>query len=124
MTPDTLTLFHLRLSGRHGVLPQEKTRAQEFDVTVRLELPLAEAGRTDDLARTVDYRAVHDVVRAVFEGPPRQLVETLAETMAADLLRAFAQVQAVDLEVVKLRPPVDFVSGGLAVRIRRARPLH
>jgi len=121
MSSDTLVLSHLRFHGCHGVLPEETAQGQEFDVTVRLELPLAEAGRTDDLARTVDYRAVHESVRAVLEGPPRRLVESLAETIAADLLRAFPPVQAVEIEVVKLRPPVSFVNAGLAVRIRRGR---
>jgi 7,8-dihydroneopterin aldolase/epimerase/oxygenase len=122
MTPDTLALLHLRFHGRHGVLPVEMAREQEFDVTVRLELPLAEAGRADDLDRTVDYRAVQGVVRAVIEGPPRKLVESLAEAIAADVLRNFPSVLAVEVEVIKLRPPVAFVSDGLAVRIRRSRP--
>jgi dihydroneopterin aldolase len=122
MNSDSLTLSRLRFFGRHGVLPEETTCGQDFEVTVRLELPLAEAGRTDDLGRTVDYRAVHEVVRRVMEGPPRKLVEALAETIAADLLRVFPPVQAADVEVVKLRPPVDFISGGLAVRVRRTRP--
>ena len=95
MTPDTLTLLHLRFHGRHGVLPEEAAREQEFDVTVRLELSLADAGRSDDLNRAVDYRAVQGVVRAVMEGPPRKLVESLAEGVAADVLRACPAVEAV-----------------------------
>lgn len=121
MTPDTLTLHQLRFFGRHGVLPEETACGQDFTVTVRLELPLAEAGRTDDLAKTVDYRAVHAVVQGVMEGPPRKLVEALAETVAAAVLRAFPLVQAAEVEVVKLNPPVDFASAGLAARVRRAR---
>lgn len=122
MTPDTLTLARMRFFGHHGVLPEETARGQDFEITVQLELPLAEAGRTDDLTRTVDYRAVYEVVRAVMEGPPRKLAEALAEAMAAELLRVFPVVQAVEVEVVKLKPPVDFTSAGLAVRVRRARP--
>ena len=121
MTPDTLTLSRLRFFARHGALPEEAVRGQDFEVTVHLELPLAEAGRTDDLSRTVDYRAVHEVVRAVMEGPPRQLVEALAEAMAAELLRRFPPVEAVEVEVVKLHPPVEFSGAGLGVRIRRGR---
>lgn len=121
MTPDTLSLHRLRFFGHHGVLPEETARGQEFEVTVRLELPLAEAGRTDDLAHTVDYRAVHEVVRGVMEGPPRKLVEALAERVAAAVLRTFPLVPAVEIEVVKLNPPVDFASAGLAVRVRRTR---
>ena len=121
MTPDTLELRQLRFFGHHGVLPEETARGQDFEVTVRLELPLGQAGRTDDLACSVDYRAVHELVQDVMEGPPRKLVEALAEMVAGALLRAFPLVQAVDVEVVKLNPPVDFASAGLAVRLRRTR---
>ena len=117
MTPDTLSLHRLRFFGHHGVLPEETARGQDFEVTVRL----AEAGRTDNLAHTADYRAVHEVVRGVMEGPPRRLVEALAETVAAAVLQAFPLVHAVDVEVVKLNPPVDFASAGLAARVRRTR---
>ena len=121
MTPDTLSLHRLRFFGHHGVLPEETARGQDFEVTVRLELPLGEAGRTDDLSHTVDYRAVHQVVRGVMEGPPRRLVEALAEKVAEAVLQGFPPVQAVEIEVVKLNPPVDFASGGLAARVRRTR---
>ena len=68
MTPDTLTLSRMRFHSRHGVLPEEAVRGQDFEVTVRLDLPLAEAGRADDLSRTIDYRAIHEVVRSVMGG--------------------------------------------------------
>ena len=121
MTPDTLSLHRLRFFGHHGVLPEETARGQDFEVTVRLELPLGEAGRTDDLSHSVDYRAVHAVVRGGMEGPPRKLVEALAERVAEAVLQAFPPVHAVEVEVVKLNPPVDFASGGLAARVRRTR---
>lgn len=121
MTPDTLSLHHLRFFGHHGVLPEETARGQDFEVTVWLELPLGEAGRTDDLSYTVDYRAVHAAIRGVMEGPPRKLVEALAERVAEAVLQGFPPVQAVEVEVVKLNPPVDFASGGLAARVRRTR---
>ena len=121
MTPDTLSLSRIRFFGHHGVLPEETARGQEFEVSVRLDLPLAEAGRTDDLARTVDYREIYETVRGVMEGPPRKLAEALAETVAADLLRKFPIVSAVEVEVTKVNPPVNFSSAGLTVRIRRGR---
>jgi dihydroneopterin aldolase len=121
MTSDTLTLSRLRFFAHHGVLPEEVARGQEFEVTVHLEFPLDVAGRADDLGLTVDYRAVQEVVRGVMEGPPRKLVESLAEAVATEILRAFPLVQAVGVEVVKPRPPVDFASSGLVVRIRRVR---
>lgn len=121
MNDDTLTLYRLRFFARHGMLPAETANGQDFEVTLRLELPLQAAGAADDLGRTVDYRAVHALVRGIMEGPRRKLVETLAEALAAELLRAFPVVKAVEVEVVKIQPPVGFACGGLGVRIRRTR---
>jgi dihydroneopterin aldolase len=77
---DRIELRGMRFDGRHGVLPEEATEAQPFDVDVVLELDLAAAGTTDDLARTIDYGDVFRRARALVEqGPHVALIETLAE---------------------------------------------
>lgn len=121
---DTLILRELHFFGRHGVLPIEAESAQPFSATVELELPLARAGESDRLDQTVDYRTVQKVVRGVIEGSRKHLIETLAESIAVELLRAFPEVRAVSVEVLKPRPPVDFQFAGVAVRIRRERGAH
>jgi dihydroneopterin aldolase len=118
---DSLTLSRMHFSACHGVLPSEQKQPQPWEVTARLELPLAAAARSDELARSIDYRDIHATVRAVMEGPPRKLAETLAEAVAAALLARFPAVRAVEIEVCKTRPPVDFAFAGLLVRIRRER---
>jgi len=118
---DKLILRELHFVARHGVLPVEHETSQHFSATLELELPLAEAGRTDHLDRTIDYCAVQEVVRKIIEGSHRKLIETLAENVAAELLRAFPPVHAVTVEILKPRPPVDFQFAGVAVRIRRER---
>jgi len=123
-TPDTLTLSRMCFHAAHGALPSEKTHPQPWEVTVTLELPehaLREAAATDDLAKTTDYRRVHATVRAVMDGPPLNLAETLAEHIAQNLLRDFPQTRAVEVEVAKLKPPVDFDFDALRVRVRRER---
>ena len=118
---DSLTLSRLRFFARHGVLPAETANGQMFEVTVRLELPLAAAARADDLAKTVDYQAVYEVVRGVMEGPKLKLAVALAEAVAAALLKAFAQVEAVEIEVHKPHPPVGFAFAGFSAKIYRTR---
>ncbi len=83
---DEVFLEGLQFYAYHGVNPEERTRGQRFAVDVRLEADLREAGRTDDLARTVSYSAVYKRVRAIVEGPPRALVEAVAEEIAAAVL--------------------------------------
>jgi dihydroneopterin aldolase len=121
MKQDFIILHRLRFFARHGILPKEIADGQFFEVTVRLELPLAAAGRADDLTLTVDYQAAHEVIRAVMEGPRRGLVEALAEAVAGELLKAFPMLEAVEVEVVKPQPPVGFEMSGLGAHIRRER---
>jgi dihydroneopterin aldolase len=114
----------MRFHASHGALPPEKTQPQPWEVTVTLELPgraRREAAAADVLAKTIDYRRVHAVARAVMDGPPCNLAETLAERIAENLLREFAQARALEVEVAKLKPPVDFDFDGLRVRVRRER---
>src|SRR3954466_10152552 len=118
---DKLILRELHFIARHGILPIERETSQRFSATLELELPLADAGLTDRLDQTVDYCEVQAVVRSIIEGSHKKLIETLAETVAAELLRAFPRLAAVTVEITKPRPPVDFEFAGVAVRIRRER---
>ena len=118
---DRVILTGLQFSATHGVHAYEKTTPQRFEVDVELELDAAPAGRSDDLAQTVDYGALAKLVAAVVEGPSVDLIETLAERIAATALQRFARVEAVSVRVrkpgVRLAAPLDHAS----VEIRRTR---
>lgn len=118
---DKLILRELHFVARHGVLPVEQETSQHFSATLELELPLQEAGVSDRLDATIDYCAVQEVVRRIIEGSHKKLIETLAESVAQELLRTFPLLSAVTVEILKPRPPVDFQFAGVAVRIRRER---
>ncbi|MCR6656062.1 MAG: dihydroneopterin aldolase [Opitutus sp.] len=121
---DKLILRDLHFVARHGVLPEEAETGQPFSATIELELPLHEAGKTDRLDLTIDYCAAQAVVREIIEGTHKYLIETLAESVAGALLARFPAVQAVTVEILKPRPPVNFQFSGVAVRIRRERSPH
>ena len=118
---DKIILRELHFLARHGVLPIETETVQRFSATVELELPLRAAGESDRLDQTIDYCAVQAVVRSIIEGSHRRLIETLAESVAADLLRHFPKLIAVSVEIIKPSPPVDFQFAGVSVHIRRER---
>ena len=118
---DKLILRELHFFARHGVLPIEAETSQHFSATLELELPLATAAQTDQLDQTIDYCAVQRVVRRIIEGSHKRLIETLAESVANELLKEFPLLVAVTVDIVKPRPPVDFQFAGVAVRIRRER---
>ncbi|MDA8295997.1 MAG: dihydroneopterin aldolase [Actinomycetota bacterium] len=118
---DVIVLRGLRLLGTHGVLEEERHRAQPFEFDLELRVDLAEAGANDDLASTLDYGAVLSLVEAIVTGERFALLEALAQTVAARLLDRFGRLESVVVSVRKLRPPVavDLVSAG--VRIERFR---
>ena len=119
---DRIELRGMRFDGRHGVLPEEATETQPFEVDVVLELGLAAAGTTDDLARTIDYGDVFRRARAIVErGPHASLIETLAERIAADVLAAHPAIDVVTVRVRKPRAPLPGVFAWAGVEIRRER---
>ena len=73
-----------------GVSEQERANEQAVFVEAELFLDLKPAGKTDDLALTVDYVAVHQTVKKSAEGRSYQLLETLAGDAANALFEAFA----------------------------------
>ena len=81
--PDRIELRGLRVLGAHGALPEERQRAQPFEVDLDLELDLRPAGRSDRLADTVDYGAVTEAVAAVFAGPTSTCSSTWPNDIAA-----------------------------------------
>jgi dihydroneopterin aldolase len=118
---DRIELSGMAFDARHGVNDWEKVEPQRFEVDVELERNTSPAGTADDLARTVDYRGVYDDVRAIVAGDPVDLIETLAEAIAARLLEHNTSVDAV---VVRVRKPGVRLGGPLAyagVEIRRIR---
>ena len=62
-----IIIMGLRELGVHGVLPEEQSRPQPFEVDVELEVDLDAAGQSDDLDDTVDYSAVSEAVSRVGE---------------------------------------------------------
>jgi len=119
---DEVFLDGLRFYAYHGVNPEERAQGQRFTVDVRLVADLRDAGRTDDLARTLNYSAAFKRVRAIVEGEPRDLIEAVAEEIATALLGDFPSAQAV---TVTVRKPEVALKGAIldaaGVRIHRTR---
>jgi dihydroneopterin aldolase len=106
--------------GTHGALPEEALRPQPFEVDLELLVDLRPAGRTDELAATIDYAELCEAARAVIAGPHALLLEHLAEKVAERALAvAHGRAQGVVVTVRKLRPPVPVELATAAVRVHR-----
>ena len=122
MSEDRILLTDMVFHGRHGTLQAEHELGQPFVVSVELHLDLRTAGTSDDLTKTVDYGEVHRMARDIVEGPSVQLIETLAERIAAATLEEHPAVEAVKVKVAKPHVRLeDTVLAGSAVEILRRR---
>ncbi|HEX2171659.1 MAG TPA: dihydroneopterin aldolase [Dehalococcoidia bacterium] len=107
--------------GFHGVNAAEKELGQRFRLDLDVWADLAPAGETDDLARTVNYAALVKTARAIVEGEPCNLLETVATRIARAVLSTFP-VAAVRVRLTKLSPPIKGTTAGTAaVEIVRYR---
>ncbi len=122
MSEDRILLSEMVFHGHHGTLRAEHELGQPFVVSVELRLDLRPAGTSDDLTKTVDYGEVHNMTREIVEGEPVQLIETVAERIAAGVLDGHPAVEAVKVRVAKPHVRLgDTVLAGSAVEILRRR---
>jgi len=115
---DRIRITGIRELGVHGVLPEEQSRPQPFEVDVELLVDVAKAGESDELEDTVDYSAVCEAVSRVVSSEQYRLLERLAARIA-EVCRADPRVLGVAVEVRKMHPPVRALLNYVAVRVER-----
>eukprot|EP00894_Picocystis_sp_ML_P002462 jgi/Pico_ML_1/52979/g3605.t2 len=118
---DRILLHGLVFHGKHGVFPEENVLGQKFEVDVELSTDLQTAGRTDDLQHSVNYAQVYDEVKTIVEGPPKNLIESVAEDIARTILKRHPRVQDVVVRVSKPHVAVAGVLDSLGIEITRGR---
>lgn len=106
---DEVFLEGMRFYAFHGHNPEERIQGQRFVVDVRIGTDLRAAGQTDDLSETVNYSQVFKRVREIVEGPPKSLIEAVAEEIATVVLRDFAASSV----SVSVRKPEVAIKGSI-----------
>lgn len=117
---DTIELRGIRAVGIIGVLSEERRRPQPFEIDLDIELDLAAAGRSDDLLDTLDYGPPLQTVQRIIAEEGHELLERVATRIIEEVL-ADERVDAVEVVVRKLRPPVPVDVSTTSVRMRRSR---
>lgn len=113
-------LRNIQLEGRHGFYDDEREVPQPFEVDIELLLDLRPAGIDDELAKSIDYGRVYEVVRVVVETASFRLLEAMAEAISHEILAQFPVVEVgvrVRKPAVQLGGPLDYAG----VEIWRSR---
>jgi len=102
--------------GYHGNNPAERKLGQTFTVDLEVTLDTQRAAASDRIGDTLSYPVLEKIARKILEGEPANLLETVAERIAAAILTQ-PRVVAVTVRVSK-RPPLPNLDS-FAVEITR-----
>ena len=86
---DIIFINDLRVNAVIGVYDWERRITQTLSFDLELAADIRRAATSDDIADTVNYKAVAKRVLAFVEQSQYQLVESLAEHVAEIILREF-----------------------------------
>jgi 7,8-dihydroneopterin aldolase/epimerase/oxygenase len=107
---DAIHIEQLEMFAHVGVPDSERSAPQRITVTVTAWPNAGFRRVSDDIGATINYSAIARVVREVVDERRDKLIETLAESIAAELLKKFP-VRRVRLELRKfVMPDAAYVS--------------
>jgi len=116
---DRITLRGITFVGPHGWTEQERSNGSSFSVDLTVFTDLSVAGQSDDIVDTVDWRDLAAAVVKIGTGRSFRLVESLAETIAAEVLSLCKAGTCVEVVVEKTSASLDGSPQGATVTIRR-----
>ena len=116
---DSIEITGITAIGFHGVYAQERSAGQKFIVDVKLEVKLVKL--KDHLNKTVNYADVAKIVVHHIQGEPVNLIETVAELIADEVLKEYPLVEKIEVVVHKPQAPLGIEFSDVVVRIKRKR---
>lgn len=118
---DRIFIRGVQVHAHHGVFEEEKKLGQRFVFDVDYWLEAKSYARADDYGGAVSYNDVYETLIEVVKGPRFDLIEALAERIAQTILKRFAAINMVRIEVHKPSAPIAGVFSDVGVEITRRR---
>lgn len=116
---DYITIDRLLVFGKHGVFDEEQSLGQKFFVSAKIYLDTRAAGLDDELDLSVDYGSICKEIHQFFSENRFQLIEAVAEHLAANLLMENELIQEIELTISKPWAPIGLPVDDVSVTIRR-----
>ena len=112
----------LRVYGYHGVLEHERSEGQYFIVDATITVDSERAAATDDIANTVSYAEIAQLIAENVRNNPVNLLETLSQRLADEVLFAASPwAKKVKIKVSKPDAPIDLYFEDVSVTAKAKR---
>ncbi len=93
----------------HGALKEEQNIGGRFEADVDIYTDFSKAAEKDDLKLTINYDEVYKFIKEIVHHKKLYLIETLATTIANELLKKYPAIQKIAVRVRKHNVPVGGV---------------
>ena len=104
----------------HGVMEQERLVGGEYRVSLIVEADLTEAVRTDNVADTINYATLYELVKSEM-AIPSKLLEHVAGRIGQRAMETFEKITTLTIRVTKVNPPMGADCKGASVEIKVKR---
>src|SRR5262249_1019277 len=115
-----VALEGLEFHAFHGVYPHERNSGNWFEVDISVETDFSDGAAQDELAGTVNYETLFQIIKLEMEQPSK-LLETVAEKIVRDVLTQLPAVIQVDLKISKINPPIGGKARKASITISKKR---
>lgn len=116
---DEIKIKNLEVFGHHGVFEEENKLGQKFIVSATAFVDTRQAGKTDDLTKTIHYGEMAALMKKVLEDNVFQLLERAAQVTCEEILFAYPLIRKVKLELKKPWAPILLPVETVSVTIER-----
>jgi len=98
-------LKKIRLYAYHGCMDEEKKIGSDYVIDLVVDTDLEASAKSDKLNDTVDYVALHSIVKTEME-KRAHLLENVADRILMRILKEHPTVSKATVKVAKKNPPI------------------
>ena len=113
----TIELRGLEFFSFHGLYEEEKKVGGEFVVDVVAKFP-DEDHKLTSIDETVNYAALFEIIKKEMD-QPRELLETIAQSMAEKIYAKYAVIKEIEIRIEKKQAPIVGLNGSVAAKYRK-----
>lgn len=117
---DYIKITGLKIFAYHGVFDDEKRDGQDFYINAKLYVNLRTPGKSDALTDSLHYGEACHFMQQVFTEKNFDLIEAAGEYLCERLLKEYAELEAVELEIEKPSAPIGLPFTNVSVTLHRA----
>lgn len=112
----TIRLCNLIVYGYHGVLSEENTLGQRFEIDLEYQFDCSETVQSDEVKVAISYADIYDLVNKAMTEKQFKLLETLGDYII-DQIKAKFPVLSVLIKIRKPSVPIPAVLDHVEVEL-------